>query len=55
MSYHQVQGVLSLADSIGLPALQTVLRNLAETYGEGRYRASHLIEDKVTARESFYA
>ncbi len=49
------RGPLRWADAIGLPTLQTVLRNLADTYGEDRYRVSPLIQQKVAARQNFHA
>ncbi|HEY4318896.1 MAG TPA: 3-hydroxyacyl-CoA dehydrogenase PaaH [Herbaspirillum sp.] len=37
------RGPLAWADAIGLPCLAAVLRNLADSYGEDRYRVSPLI------------
>ncbi len=47
-------GPLAWGDAIGVPALYTVLRNLADTYGEDRYRISPLIARKVAAGEPFH-
>ncbi|MDE2367778.1 MAG: 3-hydroxyacyl-CoA dehydrogenase [Burkholderiales bacterium] len=49
------RGPLAWADAIGLPALLTVLDNLARTYGEPRYRASPLLRRLVAAGRGFHA
>ncbi|MBU6260141.1 MAG: 3-hydroxyacyl-CoA dehydrogenase [Burkholderiales bacterium] len=49
------RGPLSWADAIGLPALLTVLDNLARSYGEPRYRASPLLRRLVAAGRGFHA
>lgn len=48
------RGPLAWADSIGLSTVITVLRNLALTYGEDRYRISPLIQRKVASGAMFH-
>ncbi len=48
------RGPLRWAEQIGLDRVQTVLRNLRESYGGERYRCSLLINRKVEAGEGFY-
>ncbi len=48
------RGPLAWADAIGLATIETVLRNMAETYGEDRYRVSPLIQQKVLTGETFH-
>jgi len=48
------RGPLAWGDAIGVPALYTVLRNLAGAYGEDRYRIAPLIARKVEAGEAFH-
>lgn len=43
------RGPLAWADAIGVRQVATVLRNLADTYGEDRYRVSPLLRRKVAA------
>lgn len=43
------RGPLAWADAIGLAQVSTVLRNLAASYGEDRYRVSPLLRRKVAA------
>ncbi|HJV27887.1 MAG TPA: 3-hydroxyacyl-CoA dehydrogenase [Aromatoleum sp.] len=43
------RGPLEWADAIGLPTIRTVLANLADAYGEDRYRISPLIEQRYYA------
>ncbi len=47
-------GPLAWAEAIGLSSVQTVLQNLAKTYGEDRYRISPLIQRKVAAGRSIH-
>jgi len=47
-------GPLAWANAIGLTQVQTVLANLAHTYGEDRYRTSPLIQQQVFARKAFH-
>jgi len=49
------RGALRWADAIGIPVLGQVLHNLADTYGEDRFRISPLIQRKVAARGVFHA
>jgi 3-hydroxybutyryl-CoA dehydrogenase len=46
-------GPLAWANTIGLKQVQTVLTNLAQTYGEDRYRTSPLIQHHVFAQKAF--
>ncbi|HCY62118.1 MAG TPA: 3-hydroxyacyl-CoA dehydrogenase PaaC [Oxalobacteraceae bacterium] len=48
------RGPLAWADAIGLGYLQTVLHNLAATYGEDRYRVSPLIQRQVANGRNFH-
>lgn len=43
------RGPLEWAKTIGLATIRTVLRNLADGYGEDRYRVSPLIEQHYFA------
>jgi len=43
------RGPLAWADSIGLPHIVAVLANLADVYGEDRYRVSPLLRRKLAA------
>jgi 3-hydroxybutyryl-CoA dehydrogenase len=43
------RGPLAWLDAIGVRQVATVLRNLADTYGEDRYRVSPLLRRKVAA------
>jgi 3-hydroxybutyryl-CoA dehydrogenase len=43
------RGPLAWADAVGVAQVATVLRNLADTYGEDRYRVSPLLRRKVAA------
>ncbi|BAL24169.1 3-hydroxyacyl-CoA dehydrogenase [Azoarcus sp. KH32C] len=43
------RGPLEWAESLGLPAIRTVLAHLADAYGEDRYRISPLIEQRYFA------
>ncbi|MBS0348248.1 MAG: 3-hydroxyacyl-CoA dehydrogenase PaaC [Proteobacteria bacterium] len=43
------RGPLAWADLVGLPAICAVLANLAQFYGEDRYRVSPLIQQRVLA------
>jgi 3-hydroxybutyryl-CoA dehydrogenase len=47
------RGPLAWADAIGLGQVSTVLANLANTYGEDRYRTSPLIQHHVFAQKAF--
>jgi 3-hydroxybutyryl-CoA dehydrogenase len=47
------RGPLAWADAIGLGQVSTVLANLANTYGEDRYRTSPLIQHHVFAQKVF--
>jgi 3-hydroxybutyryl-CoA dehydrogenase len=47
------RGPLAWADAIGLGHLSTVLANLANTYGEDRYRTSPLIQHHFFAQKVF--
>ena len=49
------RGPLDWADSIGLPQVVAVLDNLANTYGEDRYRVSPLLRRKALAGAAFHA
>jgi len=46
-------GPLAWADSVGLVQISAVLANLAQTYGEDRYRTSPLIQQHVFAEKAF--
>jgi 3-hydroxybutyryl-CoA dehydrogenase len=46
------RGPLAWLDAIGPAQVATVLRNLADSYGEDRYRVSPLLRRKVAARSS---
>jgi len=46
-------GPLAWADAIGLEKISAVLANLAQTYGEDRYRTSPLIQHHVFAAKTF--
>ncbi len=48
------KGPLKWADSIGLSYVHRVLSNLAEQYGEDRYRISPLISQFMFAEKGFY-
>lgn len=48
------RGPLAWADSIGLDYVLRVLKNLAQVYGEDRYRASPLIQKKVWSGARFH-
>jgi len=48
------RGPLAWADSIGLDHVQRVLANLAQVYGEDRYRVSSLIQRKVWSGKRFH-
>jgi 3-hydroxybutyryl-CoA dehydrogenase len=48
------RGPLAWADAIGLPTVRCVLANLAENYGEDRYRISPLITRKVFSGKRFH-
>ncbi|MFC5475840.1 3-hydroxyacyl-CoA dehydrogenase PaaH [Paraherbaspirillum soli] len=48
-------GPLAWADAIGIARVATVLHNLADSYGEDRYRVSPLIRRKQTNGENFHA
>ncbi|WP_036170207.1 3-hydroxyacyl-CoA dehydrogenase PaaH [Massilia sp. 9096] len=43
------RGPLAWADAVGVQLVATVLHNLADTYGEDRYRVSPLLRRKVAA------
>jgi 3-hydroxybutyryl-CoA dehydrogenase len=43
------RGPLAWADAVGLGHIATVLHNLAQTYGEDRYRVSPLLRRKLAA------
>lgn len=47
-------GPLAWADSIGLPAIRTVLANLGTSYGEDRYRISPLIQRHVFSKRPLH-
>ncbi len=49
------RGPLRWADHIGLATVQTVLRNLQQSYGLERYRCSLLISRCVESGQAFYA
>jgi 3-hydroxybutyryl-CoA dehydrogenase len=49
------RGPLAWADTLGIALIHTVLHNLADTYGDGRYRISPLIQRKVFAGQTFHA
>ena len=49
------RGPLAWADAIGLDEVLTVLHNLANTYGEDRYRVSPLIQRKVASGARFHS
>ncbi|MBQ5965224.1 3-hydroxyacyl-CoA dehydrogenase PaaH [Massilia sp. ZL223] len=46
------RGPLAWADSVGLPHIVAVLANLADVYGEDRYRVSPLLRRKLAADPS---
>ncbi len=48
------RGPLEWADRVGLPAICTVLANLARFYGEDRYRVSPLIQQRVLAGKKIH-
>lgn len=48
------QGPLAWADAMGLPVVLTALDNLAQNYGEDRYRASPLLLRNVAAAVNFH-
>nr|WP_232516684.1 3-hydroxyacyl-CoA dehydrogenase [Thauera sp. K11] len=48
------RGPLAWADNVGLPAICTVLSNLARFYGEDRYRVSPLIQQRVFAGKKIH-
>ena len=48
------RGPLAWADAVGLGHVMTVLDNLARSYGEDRYRVSHLIRRKVWSESKFH-
>ena len=48
------RGPLEWADRVGLPAICTVLANLARFYGEDRYRVSPLIQQRVFAGKKIH-
>ena len=48
------RGPLEWADRVGLPAICTVLANLARFYGEDRYRISPLIQQRVLAGKKIH-
>lgn len=48
------RGPLAWADSIGLDMVMRVLGNLAQAYGEDRYRVSPLIQKKVWSGKRFH-
>ncbi len=48
------RGPLEWADKVGLPAICTVLANLARFYGEDRYRVSPLIQQRVFAGKKIH-
>jgi 3-hydroxybutyryl-CoA dehydrogenase len=48
------RGPLAWADAIGLDEVRRVLKNLAESYGEDRYRLSPLLQRKVFAGARFH-
>jgi 3-hydroxybutyryl-CoA dehydrogenase len=54
MGVNYPQGPLAWADSIGLPAVRSVLANLGASYGEDRYRVSPLIQRQVFAGQCFH-
>jgi 3-hydroxybutyryl-CoA dehydrogenase len=45
-------GPLEWARAMGLEKVSTVLRHLADTYGEDRYRTSPLIQQQVFAQKA---
>jgi 3-hydroxybutyryl-CoA dehydrogenase len=45
-------GPLEWANTLGLEKVSTVLRHLADTYGEDRYRTSPLIQQQVFAQKA---
>lgn len=49
------QGPLAWAEEIGLKQVRRVLSNLADSYGEDRYRVSPLLARKVFSRKTFHA
>ncbi|GAB4403468.1 MAG: 3-hydroxyacyl-CoA dehydrogenase [Rhodoferax sp.] len=49
------QGPLAWADAWGIPHVAAVLRHLAATYGEDRYRTSPLIQRHLHAQTRFHA
>lgn len=49
------RGPLEWADAIGIDAILEVLDNLAQWYGEDRYRASPLLRRKAVAKAGFAA
>jgi 3-hydroxybutyryl-CoA dehydrogenase len=48
------KGPLAWADSVGLPAIRTVLSNLGTSYGEDRYRISPLIQRHVFSKRPLH-
>lgn len=48
------RGPLAWADSVGLMYVARVLANLAQVYGEDRYRVSPLLQHKVWSGKRFY-
>jgi 3-hydroxybutyryl-CoA dehydrogenase len=48
------RGPLAWADEIGVEKIDTVLRNIAQTYGEDRYRVSPYIQQKVLTGDTFH-
>lgn len=48
------RGPLAWADAIGIATIEQVLRNIAQTYGEDRYRISPLIQQKVLTGDTFH-
>jgi 3-hydroxybutyryl-CoA dehydrogenase len=49
------RGPLAWADAVGLQQIVTVLANLADSYGEDRYRVSPLLRRKLAAGGRFHA
>jgi 3-hydroxybutyryl-CoA dehydrogenase len=48
------RGPLAWADAIGINTIASVLKNMADTYGEDRYRVSPLIQQKLYTGETFH-
>lgn len=48
------RGPLAWADAIGIATIEQVLCNIAQTYGEDRYRISPLIQQKVLTGDTFH-